>query len=31
MELTSLNPAHGERTVAIRDVDWMARILWASQ
>ena len=31
LELASLNPAHGERTVAIRDIDWMARILWASQ
>jgi phage repressor protein C with HTH and peptisase S24 domain len=31
MELSSLNPAHGERTVALRDIDWTARILWASQ
>lgn len=31
MELSSFNPAHDERIVALRDVDWMARILWASQ
>jgi phage repressor protein C with HTH and peptisase S24 domain len=31
MVLGSFNPAHGDRTVALRDVDWMARILWASQ
>jgi len=31
MELSSLNAEHGERTVAMKDVAWMARILWASQ
>jgi phage repressor protein C with HTH and peptisase S24 domain len=31
IELTSFNADHGERVVAIRDIDWMARILWASQ
>jgi phage repressor protein C with HTH and peptisase S24 domain len=31
MELSSLNTEHGERIVALRDVAWMARILWASQ
>jgi phage repressor protein C with HTH and peptisase S24 domain len=31
MELASFNPAHGERTIPIRDVAWVARILWASQ
>ena len=29
--LASLNPAHPERTEAISSVEWMARILWASQ
>jgi phage repressor protein C with HTH and peptisase S24 domain len=31
IELASFNPAHTDRTVALSDVDWMARILWASQ
>jgi len=31
IELASFNPDHGERTVALHDIDWMARILWASQ
>jgi phage repressor protein C with HTH and peptisase S24 domain len=31
IELGSLNPEHEDRKVARRDVDWMARILWASQ
>jgi phage repressor protein C with HTH and peptisase S24 domain len=31
MEVASFNPAHGDRTIAMRDVDWVARILWASQ
>ncbi len=31
LELASLNPAHPERTVPIEDVEWIARILWASQ
>jgi phage repressor protein C with HTH and peptisase S24 domain len=31
IELRSLNPAHKERTFAVRDVLWMARIVWASQ
>jgi phage repressor protein C with HTH and peptisase S24 domain len=31
MELASLNPDHAERTVPAKDVDWVARILWASQ
>ncbi|HWT30624.1 MAG TPA: helix-turn-helix transcriptional regulator [Propylenella sp.] len=31
MELASLNPEHTNRTIAAKDVDWMARILWASQ
>ena len=31
VELQSVNPAHKERSLPIRDVMWMARILWASQ
>jgi phage repressor protein C with HTH and peptisase S24 domain len=31
VELTSLNTAHKNRTVAVKDIDWMARIIWASQ
>lgn len=29
--LASLNPDHADRTIAISDVDWIARVLWASQ
>jgi phage repressor protein C with HTH and peptisase S24 domain len=29
--LASLNPDHPDRTLSARDVDWMARIIWASQ
>jgi len=31
MELASLNPDHPERTIPAKEVDWIARILWASQ
>ena len=31
VELTSLNPAHEDRDIALEDVDWMARIVWSSQ
>ena len=31
IELRSLNPAHNERTLPVRDVLWIARIVWASQ
>ena len=31
LELASLNAAHETKTLDIKDVDWMARILWASQ
>ncbi|MGE0743225.1 MAG: helix-turn-helix transcriptional regulator [Hyphomonadaceae bacterium] len=31
VELVSLNPAHPARTLAAADVDWIARIVWASQ
>jgi phage repressor protein C with HTH and peptisase S24 domain len=31
IELASFNPAHTDRVIRKRDVDWMARILWASQ
>ena len=31
IELRSINPEHGERTLPVRDVVWIARIVWASQ
>jgi phage repressor protein C with HTH and peptisase S24 domain len=31
IELRSLNPDHKERTIPVRDVLWIARIMWASQ
>jgi phage repressor protein C with HTH and peptisase S24 domain len=31
IELKSLNPEHSERTLSLDDVEWMARIVWASQ
>lgn len=31
IELMSLNPEHANRTIELSDVDWIARIIWASQ
>ncbi len=31
IELASLNPAHPGRSFGLRDVEWLARIIWASQ
>ena len=31
VELASLNPAHPGRSFSMRDVEWIARIIWASQ
>jgi phage repressor protein C with HTH and peptisase S24 domain len=31
IELISLNSAHAPRQLAVADVDWIARIVWASQ
>ncbi len=31
VELQSLNPAHSDRTLSPGDVEWVARIVWASQ
>jgi phage repressor protein C with HTH and peptisase S24 domain len=31
LELQSLNPNHADRTLAASDVEWIARIVWASQ
>ena len=31
VELHSLNPEHLPRTLALSEIDWIARILWASQ
>lgn len=31
IELVSLNPAYPLRQIPVREIDWIARILWASQ
>lgn len=31
VELHSLNPAHEDRSIPVENVDWIARIAWASQ
>ena len=31
IELKSLNPDHADRTLDLKDVEWMARIMWSSQ
>lgn len=31
IELRPFNPTHGERTLPLREVDWIARVVWASQ
>ncbi|MBI3701722.1 MAG: helix-turn-helix transcriptional regulator [Afipia sp.] len=31
VELASLNPSHKDRTLDAKDVEWIARIVWASQ
>lgn len=31
VELASFNPAHETRVIDLKEVDWMARIIWASQ
>lgn len=31
IELLSLNPAHATRSLPVSEVEWIARILWASQ
>ena len=31
VELISLNPDHPNRSFDVKDIDWMARIIWASQ
>jgi phage repressor protein C with HTH and peptisase S24 domain len=31
LELQSLNPVHVDRTLAASDIEWIARIVWASQ
>lgn len=31
IELSSLNPDHPNRNFAVEDIDWIARIIWASQ
>jgi phage repressor protein C with HTH and peptisase S24 domain len=31
LELQSVNPAHADRTLDADQVEWIARIVWASQ
>jgi phage repressor protein C with HTH and peptisase S24 domain len=31
IELHSVNPEHDRRTLSLEDIDWIARIIWASQ
>jgi phage repressor protein C with HTH and peptisase S24 domain len=31
VELSSFNPEHETRTIDMKDIDWIARIIWASQ
>jgi phage repressor protein C with HTH and peptisase S24 domain len=31
VELRSINTAHGDRSLPVRDVEWIARVMWASQ
>jgi phage repressor protein C with HTH and peptisase S24 domain len=31
VDLLSLNPDHPTRSLAVGDIEWMARIVWASQ
>ena len=31
IDLQSLNPLHEDRTLLVEDVDWLARVIWASQ
>lgn len=31
VELVSINPEHEPKTIDMKDIDWMARIIWASQ
>jgi len=31
IDLTSFNPEHEDRSILVKDIDWIARIIWASQ
>jgi phage repressor protein C with HTH and peptisase S24 domain len=31
VELRSINSEHGDRSLPVRDVEWIARVMWASQ
>jgi phage repressor protein C with HTH and peptisase S24 domain len=31
IELRSVNASHGDRSLPVRDVEWIARVMWASQ
>jgi phage repressor protein C with HTH and peptisase S24 domain len=31
IDLLSLNPEHEDRTIPMAEVEWVARVIWASQ
>jgi phage repressor protein C with HTH and peptisase S24 domain len=31
VELASFNPSHANKVLEMKDIDWLARIMWASQ
>ena len=31
IDLTSFNPEHKDRSILVKDIDWIAHIIWASQ
>ena len=31
VELRSVNAEHSDRSLPVRDVEWIARVMWASQ
>jgi len=31
IELRAINPPHAEQVLSVRDVLWIARVIWASQ
>jgi phage repressor protein C with HTH and peptisase S24 domain len=31
LEFASVNSAHADRTLAVADIDWIARIVWVRQ
>jgi phage repressor protein C with HTH and peptisase S24 domain len=31
LDLQSLNPNHEDRSLLVEEIDWMARVVWASK